>query len=218
MTDPIHHVPEAMIAAFAAGALPYPFACVIAAHVSLCDECRARLEAHRALGGLVLEGLAPQPVSELSRARVLAALNAEEDPFGEAPGEEMAIAPPGPYPAPLDRLLGSDGPRWRSLGFGAKQAILWNGGAGSLRLLSIPAGQAVPEHGHRGLELTLVLSGAFADEAGIFGAGDIEVADAEVGHTPRATEDDRCLCVAATDAPLRFRALLPRLLGPIFRI
>lgn len=219
MTGPVHHIPEAMIAAFAAGALPYPFACVIATHVTMCDECRARLEAHRALGGLVLEGLDPLPVSDRGRARVLAALDAEE---GMGADEPEAPAPPaarsGPYPAPLPDLLGASGPRWRALGFGAKQALLWNGAAGSLRLLSIPAGQAVPEHGHRGLELTLVLDGAFADEAGVFGPGDVEVADAEVGHIPRATEEARCLCLAATDAPLRFRALLPRLLGPIFRI
>ena len=221
MTEPVHHVPEAMLAAFAAGSLPYPFACVVATHVSMCDECRARLDAHRALGGLVLERIAPLPVSDTGRARVLAALAAggEMDAVrDEPPAPAPAAARSDPFPAPLPDLIGARGPRWRALGFGARQALLWNGAAGSLRLLSIPAGQAVPEHGHRGLELTLVLDGAFADAAGVFGPGDLEVADAEVGHTPRATDEARCLCVAATDAPLRFRALLPRLLGPVFRI
>ena len=87
-----------------------------------------------------------------------------------------------------------------------------------MRMLSIPAAQAVPEHGHRGLELTLVLSGAFADATGLFRAGDLEIADEEIGHTPRATEEGPCVCVAATDAPLRFRAIIPRLLQPLFRI
>ncbi|WP_415011575.1 cupin domain-containing protein [Amaricoccus sp.] len=74
------------------------------------------------------------------------------------------------------------------------------------------------EHGHRGLELTLVLGGAFSDETGLFRAGDLEVADESLGHVPRATDDGPCLCVAATDAPLRLRALVPRLLQPLFRI
>ena len=211
MTEPTHHVPDAMMAAYAADNLAYPFAVLVAAHVSLCDDCRARLDAHRALGGLVLEELAPAAVSPETRRRTLAALDHAEPAGAVAAG-------PRSFPAPIDAMLGPAGPRWRSIGLGAKQAILWTGTEGSLRLLSIPAGQAVSEHGHRGLELTLVLSGAFSDEAGVFRAGDIEVADENVDHVPRAIEDAPCICAAATDAPLRFQALLPRLMQPIFRI
>lgn len=250
MTEPIRpvrapdrHAPEAMLAAYAAGSLPYPFAVLVAAHVSLCDECRARLEAHRTVGGLALERLAPAAVSAEARRRTLAALDEPSlgpnsgsnfgpdsgpdsgSTFGSSLGPDSGAEPEAPsargaglYPAPLAALTGPAGPRWRSLGFGAKQAILWSGAAGDLRLLSIPAGQAVPEHGHRGLELTLVLAGAFSDASGLFRAGDLEVADEGVEHTPHATPEAPCLCAAATDAPLRFRALLPRLLQPMFRI
>jgi putative transcriptional regulator len=211
MIEPAYHAPDAMLAACAAGALPYPFAMLVAAHVSLCDECRARLDAHRITGGLVLDDLAPVALSPGALARALAALDARHPVPPGAAGDVI-------YPAPISGLVGAEGPRWRALGFGAKQAILWSGAAGSLRLLSIPAAQAVPEHGHRGLELTLVLSGAFADETGLFRAGDLEVADEDLNHTPRATEDGPCLCVAANDAPLRFRAIIPRILQPIFRI
>lgn len=209
MTGPSHHIPDAMLAAFAAGALPYPFAMLAAAHVSLCDECRARLDAHRAVGGLVLDELSPAGLSPGARARVLSAL--DEDVPPEPPADPT-------WPAPIDALVGAGGPRWRALGFGAKQAILWTGHTGSLRLLSIPTDQAVPEHGHGGLELTLVLSGAFADETGTYGAGDLEVADAALEHTPRTIGDGPCVCLAATDAPLRFRSVIPRLLQPVFRI
>ena len=33
-----HHIPEPMLVAYAAGSLQQPFALVVAAHVSLCDE------------------------------------------------------------------------------------------------------------------------------------------------------------------------------------
>jgi putative transcriptional regulator len=213
MTVPAHHAPDSMLAAYAAGALPFPFEVILAAHVSLCDECRARLGAHQLVGGLVLDGLGPESLSTDARDRALAALGSGSENLEPSRPEGVAA-----YPVPISGLVGVNGPRWRSLGFGAKQAILWSGAAGSLRLLSIPAAQAVPEHGHRGLELTLVLSGAFADVTGLFKAADLEVADEDVGHTPRATEDGPCVCVAATDAPLRFRAFVPRLLQPMFRI
>lgn len=208
--DPTRHVPEAMLAAYAAASLAHPFAALVATHVTLCDECRARLDAHHALAGLVLDDLAAVPLEDIDGERLLDRIDA---PPMSGDGKAASA-----YPLPLAEIVGPRGPRWRSLGFGARQAILWTGAAGSIRLLSIPAGQAVPEHGHGGLELTLVLSGAFSDETGLYAAGDLEVADEDLGHTPRATDDGPCLCVAATDAPLRFRALVPRLLQPLFRI
>lgn len=211
MTEPIHHVPEPMLAAYAANSLAFPFAVLVGAHVSLCDECRARLEAHHALGGLVLSDLAPLPVPPEVRRRTLAAIGTARPADGPAPSRN-------PYPSPLADLVDAGGPRWKSLGFGARQAILWTGSAGSLRLLSIPAGQAVPEHGHRGLELTLVLSGAFTDASGSFRRGDLEVTDERVTHTPTAVAGVPCICAAATDSPLRFRSFFPRLLQPVFGI
>jgi putative transcriptional regulator len=211
MTEPVHHVPDAMLAAYAAGALAYPFAVLVAAHVSLCDECRADLEAHRALGGLVLSDLAPVPVSPETRHRTLAAIELVQP-------RNAPVSASGAYPSPIADLLGRRGPQWQALGFGARQAIIWTGSAGTLRLLSIPAGQAVPEHGHRGVELTLVLSGAFTDASGAFQRGDLEVSDQGVTHTPTAAAGEPCICAAATDAPLRFRSFFPRLLQPVFRI
>lgn len=109
-------------------------------------------------------------------------------------------------------------PRWRMLGGGIRQQILASDEEGSLRLIYIPPGRAVPEHGHRGLEMTLVLQGSFSDSEGSFATGDVEVAEADLDHTPVADSGSPCICLAATDAPLRFHAFLPRLLQPLFRI
>ena len=76
----------------------------------------------------------------------------------------------------------------------------------------------MPDHGHRGTELTLVLQGAFTDATDHFGAGDIEVANEELDHTPVADIGADCICLAATDAPLRFRGLMPRIAQPFLRI
>jgi len=76
----------------------------------------------------------------------------------------------------------------------------------------------VPDHGHRGTELTLVLQGAFRDEVDRFARGDIEIATEELEHTPVAEAGEPCICLAATDAPLRFNSLVPRMLQPLLRI
>ena len=69
----------------------------------------------------------------------------------------------------------------------------------------------MPEHSHRGTELTLVLRGAFSDAAGRFGRGDLEAADDTLEHVPTAEAGEDCICLTATEAPLRFRGVLPRL-------
>ena len=64
----------------------------------------------------------------------------------------------------------------------------------------------------------LFRSGAFADANDRFDRGDVEIAGEDMEHTPVALEGQDCICLAATDAPLRFRGWLPRLAQPLLRI
>lgn len=211
MSAVTHHVPDAMLAAYAAGRLPKAFAAVIAAHVSLCEDCRAALGAHHAVGGAILEETSKIDVSAALKSEVLKLL---DSPFTPEPVYERK----GVYPGPVMELLKGREPKWKTLGMGVRQDILFGDAEGSVRLLFIPPGQAVPDHSHNGLELTLVLQGSFSDETGVFGVGDLEVADEHLEHTPIAGDGAPCICLAATDAPLRFRAFVPRLMQPLFRI
>ena len=65
MTAITHHTSDALLASYAAGSLPKAFSLVVAAHVSLCNECRARLEAHHVMGGVLLESSAEMALSDL---------------------------------------------------------------------------------------------------------------------------------------------------------
>jgi len=66
--------------------------------------------------------------------------------------------------------------------------------------------------------LTLVLQGAFRDQTALFAAGDVEVANEDLNHTPVAEIGEDCICLAATDAPLLFNAWIPRIAQPFLRI
>ncbi len=211
MSAVTHHIPDAMLAAYAAGNLPHAFAVVVACHVSLCETCRATLETHQAVGGVLLEESDAVAVPSSLKEDLFAQLDA---PFAPEPVYERR----GVYPGPVMEALKGRAVRWKTLGMGVRQDILSHDDSGSVRLLFIPPGQAVPDHSHNGLELTLVLQGSFSDETGRFGVGDVEIADDALEHTPVADAGEACICLAATDAPLRFRALVPRLLQPIFRI
>lgn len=200
---------------YAAGQLPEAFNLVVATHVSLCDECRAQLASLEAVGGAMIELADTAPMSDDS----LAACMDRIDGLSQA-NARRPLRRAGVFPAPLADYIGG-GPekvRWRNVGMGVKQAIIRTGKDASARLLYIPGGQAVPDHGHRGLELTLVLQGAFRDDSDRFGPGDIEIADEAMQHTPVAEEGEVCICLAATDAPLKFNGLIPRLVQPFFGI
>jgi putative transcriptional regulator len=211
MSEPKHHIPEPLLSAYAIGSIEAPFATAIACHISICDECRAMLQTHQSLGGILLEDLPETPVSAAAEFAMMAQL--------DLPSPQIApLVRQGIYPAPLQQYLTLRGPKWRALGGGVKQAILSAGSEGSLRILRIPAGQAVPEHGHGGLEMTLVLQGGFSDATGRYGVGDLEVTNEDIDHIPTAWPGEDCICLAATNAPLRFHGLIPRLLQPLFRI
>ena len=209
-----HHLPDALLMSYAAGTLDEGFSLVVATHVSLCDECRARLESFEAVGGALVDDCDEVALADDALDATFALI----DVMPEEP--KKPVISNGVFPTPLQDYVGGDldDVRWRSVGGGVMQAVLKTRGEGKVRLLSIPGGTAMPDHGHRGTEMTLVLKGAFSDEFDRFARGDVEVANEDLSHTPVAEEGEDCICLAATDAPLRFNALLPRIAQRFARI
>ena len=216
MTDSIkHHLSDAMLFGYSAGTLPEAFNLVVATHISMCDECRARLASFDAVGGSILDNGETTAVAEDSFAATMALIE-------RAPQEkpELKVANGATFPAPLQEYVGGDVDtvKWRKIGGGVRQAILPTSKDASARLLYIPAGAKMPDHGHHGTEMTLVLQGAFCDENDRFGRGDVEMADEDMEHTPVAEDWGPCICLAATDAPLKFSGIIPRVAQPFFKI
>lgn len=211
-----HHLTDELIMGYSAGTLPEAFNLVVAAHVSMCDECRARLESYDAVGGSILEEVDTACVTEDSFERTLELISTMK----KEPIKTRVTRKPSVLPEPVQDYVGGDLDRvkWRPIGGGVRQALLPTSKDASVRLLRIPGGAQMTDHGHHGTELTLVLQGAFRDESARFGRGDVEVANEEMEHTPIAEEGEDCICLAATDAPLRFNAFLPRIAQRFIRI
>ena len=218
MTNDIkHHLTPGILMAYAAGTLPEAFNLMVATHISLCDTCRAEAESYDALGGELLDTQDADAV-DMSETALENALSL----IAGGPVEEPArpIRTKGVLPGPLQDYVGGDlsAIKWKPVGMGVKQAILKTSSDASARLLFIPAGAAMPDHGHNGIEMTMVLQGAFQDEDDYFARGDVEIADVDLHHTPVADIHEDCICLAVTDAPLKFRGLIPKLAQPFLRI
>jgi len=216
-TDIKHHLTDEILMGYSAGTLPEAFNLMVATHISLCDSCRAQLAACDAVGGVLLDehdSLNSQMQPDSFAATV--AMIEQGAPIAKLP----AVKKPSVLPSPLQDYIGGDLSeiKWRPIGMGVKQAILPTSEQASARLLMIPAGAAMPDHGHHGLEMTMVLQGAFQDDDGYFARGDVDIADSDLEHTPMADIHEDCICLAVSDAPLRFKGILPRIMQSFIRI
>ena len=213
-----HHPSEALLLDYALGSLAEGWSLAVAAHLSLCPMCRQQVAEMEALGGALMHDCPPAIAGDDLWQRVAARMDAPDG------ARKVAAAPPcatSILPAPLRDYTGGDADNlaWRRLGLGAEQVVLKTRQPGtSARLLRIAPGQRVPAHGHAGLEVTVVLSGAFSDETGRYGRGDFQELDGEIEHQPWVDGGEPCICLAGTDAPLRFKSLAAKLAQPLLGI
>ena len=201
-----HPHPELLID-YAAGTTAGAAATLMATHLVLCPACRAAVAELEEIGGILLEGLDGHPV-----ATVAAAL-----PLGRAPAPLPATTSgPAILPKPLRDRLGRDldQVRWRGLFPGVRYVGIPGLREGAATLMKISAGRRLPQHTHRGTEMTLVLAGGFSDLSGHYGRGDLLIADPGIDHQPVADADGDCICLVVAEAPPRFTGRF----GPILNL
>jgi putative transcriptional regulator len=216
-----YHVLEETLLAYAAGELDNASSLLVATHLALCPKCRRAAEIGDEIGGALIETVAPATMGSAALDSVMARLEefAPEGSIKPVAATKRGATPV--LPEPLRSRVGGDVDvlRWRRLGPGLQQIRLDDKSGGpSVRLLKIAGGRSVPEHGHAGAEMTMVLAGGFHDAGRSFGRGDIEWANADVVHQPVADEGEDCICLTVTDGPLKFFDVIGRLAQPFVGI
>lgn len=214
------HPDNATLMSFAAGSLGEALSAVVAAHIDLCPRCATEARRMERIGAAMFETLAPAPMTNMAAATAAIDATTRERParlqsrvvqHDEDTGADV--------PRSLRRIAGAelDNVAWRRIGIGVWHypLPLSPGVKGDLRLLKVAPGQAMPEHGHGGAELTLMLRGSYRDEIGTFRVGDLADLDDDVEHRPVADLDEGCICLIASEEKAKFRGLLARLFQPL---
>ena len=171
-----------------------------------------------ALGGILLDELAPAELSAAALERTLAAIDAvDKEGTGPELDEKQARAKPW-LPTSWPRAMAHcEVGRWHWMGPG----MYWNrvalpGAAdANVFMLRIGAGRMLPRHTHTQSELTQVLYGAFDDGRSTFAAGDFDETDSGVRHQPVTGAEGECICLASVEGKVLFEGWLARTMGAL---
>lgn len=204
--SPSHHPDPSLLTAAAAGALTPAVSRILNAHAMLCPSCRALMSDVETVGGASLEHEADADLAADALDRALTKLGAQE-PQSRLP-DALAAVPPAVADIVAPAIGGT---AWYSGGPGLRILDLKlppMAGEETFQIFRIEPGYGPPRHTHGGQEFTLVLTGAFKDETGLYQTGDIAIGDPSITHRPIAEPGEICFALAVTTAPLKFKGPL----------
>jgi putative transcriptional regulator len=213
------HISDNLLLKYSGGTLDEASGLLVATHLALCPHCRLRNDSADALGGFLLDSLEAAPVSPSMMDAVFAQVRNDSPPCEHATCSPAATKPV--IPDPLRSYLGGDldSLQWKLIAPRVHQVPIETADHRSkARLLRFHSGLRVPSHGHNGRESTLVLTGELCDRDTTLRRGDIAETDERTEHQPYAGPSEDCVCLAVTDAPLRFKGIFARMLQPLFGI
>jgi putative transcriptional regulator len=167
------------------------------------------------IGGELLNTAEAVPVSDGLFDRIIENLDSlvEEDP-SDGVLHHCSDAISTELPEFVQRFLPDEELDWRRLSPSLKVAPISVGEeVYELALHRIDAGGKAPEHDHLGKEITVVLTGSFSDEDGVYQAGDFLVRHPGDTHRPFAARNQECICLSVLEAPIRLTGI-KRVLNP----
>lgn len=205
-----------LITEYTAGSLPLAQAACVSIHVTHCRHCQGIAGQLTELGANLFEVLEPVPVGDAQLNAVLARLD-EDMPLAYANKKSETSG----TPAILQRLMRGDFSdlSWKNIGSTLRISYLKTGDPNhEFALYHIRAGGRIPEHTHRGSEMTLILEGGFSDANGSYHQGDFLIRQPGDVHAPTALQSEDCICLAVLDAPLKFTDWKFRWMNPLLKL
>lgn len=220
-----HHPSSDRLTAFSAGSLPLSQALCISAHLEHCPQCRRDLKQLNQVGSELFSQLHPIAVPDALKNKVMAAINNPESTAiinsDELSPRSINHHSNSQTPRCLRKLIpnGFSGLNWKRLSPSIHATKLCNDVNGNkIEMIKIQPGGQVASHNHTGEEITVVLSGSFSDDSGIYRQGDIIFRNKDDKyHRPIASQDSECICLTSVEAPIQFTGFFARLFNPLIR-
>ncbi len=209
---------EALLFGYAAGNLDEAQSLVVATHLTFSEKARRIVKQCEDMGGALIETQC-EPVSMCDSAlnNVLSRIENEtkcaEHKHACCQKEALGFE----IPKPLAETVTGEPIKWKSLFPGMKAYDLpLSCNKSVARFMKADPGHVSPHHSHGGMEITLVLDGAFSDETGLYHRGDLIVTDEDCDHTPKACPKNGCICLVVSSEPIKLTGIAS-LLNPFLK-
>ena len=213
-----HHPNAQQLNAFVSGTCEPTVALMVSAHVDMCLDCQAKC--------MKLQQV--QTIEALSSPVATSSLDRMFSQITQLPQQKTTLPRAASVPATFDIEL--EGKRFvlpRTLKRYAKNTGNWSrlvgklwqapvdlGYMGKANFIYMEKGGKVPEHTHKGTEMTLVIDGQYGDGVANYDCGDFTLLDGQHNHLPHSEADEGCLVFTIVDKPLYFTSGIARLLNP----
>jgi putative transcriptional regulator len=209
------HPDPDLLVEYASGSLSIAPCISITTHLQYCKQCCDSVESLGEIGGELLITSEAVPVSDDLFDRILERVDSVvEEVTPQAPHRQCSDTVSPQLPEFLQRLLPDGDLDWRRLSPSLKVAPISVGEQEyELALHRIDAGGKAPEHDHGGKEITVVLTGSFSDEDGVYQPGDFLVREPGNTHRPFAARNQECICLSVLEAPIKLTGM-KRVLNP----
>jgi putative transcriptional regulator len=216
-----NHPEDDLLAAYAAASLPLSQALCISVHLEHCSECTKNLQRFNQLGSELMLRLQPAPPSPELKNNLFDLIDQLSiDDASNVTVTSQTNTNNQSLPRCLHQFIktGYEDIPWKRLSPDIHSYELCRGqNNAKVELLRIKPGGTSGTHTHMGDEYTVILEGSFSDESGLYRQGDFLVRDSRHKHTPVATIDKECICLAVTEAPIQLTGFFGRLLNPLIR-
>ncbi|MEL6202462.1 MAG: ChrR family anti-sigma-E factor [Pseudomonadota bacterium] len=211
MTNEYMSSMDTLLSSYVSGTLPTPVQVLIESHLELSTANHDFVSGLEMAAGDQLSSIAPTAFRD--RDSALEAIFSSE-PVSRSKQQAKSC---GILPTALQDFIGfkADDIPWKTKMPGFREYDLPDIDGCHVSMFWIKPGRTVPAHTHEGVELSLIVDGAFHDSRGRFGRGDISIADDSVDHRPTAETDRPCIGFAVCDGALRLTGPLHQRLGDI---
>ncbi len=219
-----HHPSASVLREYVAGSLDPATSLMVTAHCEMCHECASLVQTLSENYGTDLEadsttipGIDREFVTMLDD---ILANDIEQShsarwrqPIGETPkievdGKSFSV------PKVLGKFVEKDLTWSKYLGR-LSHANVNIGGGNLAQFIFMESGAGVPEHTHKGNEITLVLDGEFSDGLSVYKNGDLTFMNGEHRHSPAVETEEGCLVFSIIDQPLQFTNNWARIINPL---
>lgn len=208
-----YHPNQELLATFVKGELPASLSAAIAMHTEMCSTCQQHINALTEQNAETEFDQVEFDLSELDIDDMISDITANEELELTYENVIKTIIVKGKeYQLPRAMQHMPMG-KWNTIGHLSRARMNLDEGEIHSSLLQISPGGFVPEHTHKGYELTLLLEGSFKDEMDEYVAGDFIMLDSAHKHNPMTEQG--CLCFTVANDALHFTQGINKLLNPI---